>query len=81
MSDFDPKQLLADIRANSATLDACPRHLFKQDDYTFGQKMTCLHCQGRMQATDVMWYVKGYEAAGGHCDDIWPGYRTPRNKA
>jgi len=79
--DLDTAQLLADIKANSATLDSCPRHLFKPDDYEFGRKMECSHCHGRMQATDVMWYIKGYEAAGGHCDDIWPGYRTGRKKA
>lgn len=78
---IDPHSLLAEIRANHAKLDACDVHRFAPDSYKFGQKMTCLKCAGTMQATDVGHYIKGYEAAGGSCDDIWPGYRKPRESA
>lgn len=78
---MDVPSLLAEIRANRTKLDACDVHRFAPDDYKFGQKMTCLKCGGTMQATDVGHYIKGYEAHGGSCDDIWPGYRKPRESA
>jgi len=81
MSDLDMNQLLKDIKANSLTLDSCELHRFDPVGYTFGKPMFCVRCGGKIDAVAVGWYIKGYEAGGGSCDDIWPGYRTPRNKA
>lgn len=70
--------ILAVIRANRERLDSCDRHLFEYEKVQIGQKLACSKCKGTMQLTDAGWYVKGYEAAGGNADDVWPGFRKPR---
>lgn len=61
------------VKANSAKLRACPRHRFPGGDVKIGQKLTCLACGGEMGIPSIADYVRGYEAAGGSADDIWPG--------
>ena len=74
-SDMD--DILVQVRANHAKLDGCKRHRFDGGKkVALGMKCVCLDCGGTMSLTDAGWYVKGYEAAGGEADDIWPGYHA-----
>ena len=66
-------QILADIKANSAKLDACPRHDFsiciprhtKQPVASptplqmFGAKWRCKHCGGDVDSQSKRWYELG----------------------
>ena len=78
MTRAEADELLKDIRANNAKRDACPRHLFLSEKLTLGQPLRCEHCGSTMQITDAGFYVKGYMAAGGRPDDVWPGWLAKR---
>ena len=69
-------ELLAEVRANQAKLDACPRHYFDPGDppYKFGSKFTCTKCGGIMDAVHAFRYVQGYKAAGANPNDVFKGY-------
>lgn len=79
---IDTKRLMADIEANNAKLNACPRHFFGLTDediakgvgYMIGQKVTCQRCGGQLRLTDVNQYVRGFAAAGGNPNDVLPGW-------
>ena len=71
MSDFD--NLFAKIKENRRKLTACTRHRIDPATYKFGKKMTCLNCGGEIDGPELLSYVRGYEAAGGDGEDIWPG--------
>lgn len=72
---MDTKKILAEVKENTRKLDSCDRHLFNGERVPFGKKYTCLKCGGKLNGTDVLYYINGYEAAGGDCDDIYPGWR------
>lgn len=72
---MDAKRILEEVKENNRKIDACKRHRFSGETLPFGKKYTCLECGGQMKGTDIMSYIQGYEAAGGHCDDIFPGWR------
>jgi len=77
MSDFSEqtKGIWAEVKANQAKRKQCKRHRILPEDWAFGRRITCRECGAWMQATDLIYYIEGYEAAGGNADDIWPGYR------
>ena len=64
-------------KENRRKLDECKRHLFHlpKPPYILGQRATCEHCGGSLGLVEVNQYVRGYEAAGGNCDDVCPGFR------
>jgi hypothetical protein len=66
------------IRQNRTTLDNCPKHRFscEQVTITLGVKLRCLECGGDMILTEIAQYIRGYVAAGGDANEIWPGYWT-----
>ena len=71
------QSLLAEVNENQARLDACERHRFEgKPTGTLGARVTCANCGGKMKVLDVAIYMRGYEAAGGAADDIWPGLRA-----
>lgn len=78
MTRAEADALLKDIRSNHARRDACPRHLFLSEMLTIGRPMRCEHCGSTMQITDAGFYVKGYVAAGGNPNDVWPGWNDKR---
>ena len=70
--------LWEEVKANSARLRGCPRHRFPDASSLVlspRMELVCESCGGKMRTVDVGLYIAGYEAAGGPCDDIWPGYR------
>lgn len=68
-------EILKEIRKNSSKVDGCDRHKFSGELMERGNKYTCLNCGGKMNGTAVLYYIQGYEAAGGDCNDIYPGWR------
>ena len=80
--DIDTQKIMREIRANHDRLDNCPRHRFDQTEYEkmprLGMKLTCVHCSGTMDVVAISHYIKGYEAHGGDCNDIWPGFRASK---
>lgn len=77
---IDSKALLAEVKANIARLNSCDRHLFAQGDHIRHprHRIPCRKCGGEMQLVDIGNYIRGYEAAGGDVNDVWPGYRDKR---
>lgn len=68
------RQTFEDVRQNMHTLNECPGHQFDpKKDYVFGGKMTCTVCGGRMSNMDIAVYAKGFKAAGGDPNLVWPG--------
>lgn len=73
---IDSANMLATIRARHAREAACPKHRFEGlQSVRFGEKFTCLNCGVQMRLTDIGQYIRGYQAAGGDKDDIWPGWK------
>lgn len=71
---LDVKAVLADAVANRKRLLACPRHRFEPVVIErLGTHHACLVCGGVMRLTEIGDYARGYRAAGGDPDDIWPG--------
>jgi hypothetical protein len=76
----ESRRLWEEVKANGARKDACPRHHFTYETVQFGQPIRCDNCGGTMQLTDAGMYVKGYIAAGGNPDDVWPGWLKKSSK-
>ena len=78
--NIDAKTLLMKVKTNDARLKGCDLHAFDHENYRPGKRMTCLKCGGEIEPVRIADYIRGYEAGGGICDDIWPGYRDRKNK-
>lgn len=74
----ESKRLWEEVKANSAKLNACRRHRFEYEAVKIGQRIECAHCGGKLQLTDAGMYVRGYIAAGGNPEDVWPGWDRKR---
>lgn len=73
---IDTKRLWEEVKENSHRLEGCKRHRFEGGALEkLGQRYRCLDCKGQMGLTDIGSYISGYEAGGGDCNDVWPGYR------
>ena len=68
------------VKANSTKLRACPRHRFLGGEIRLGQKVVCLFCGGEMGLVSVGDYIRGYVAAGGDENDVWPGFSAARSR-
>lgn len=73
------KKLLKGIRENSRKLNECKLHKFSGERMSPGNKHTCLNCGGKMKGGDVLYYIAGYEAGGGDCNDIYPNWNGEKN--
>ncbi len=70
------KVIWEQVKANSIMLQACPRHRFAGGPVTLGQRHKCLECSGEISGSDLLWYIRGYEAGGGLAEIIYPGWHT-----
>jgi len=73
----DVVKVLADVLANRAKLEACPRHSFPEQS-SFGKSWTCEQCGGRMQVDQVLAYCDGFAAAGGDARAVWAPWQAGR---
>lgn len=69
--------MLEQIKRNRALLESCPQHSFGAviGDRSAGllpsaNMRVCQNCKGTMPDRDIIFYAKGYKAAGGNPDDI-----------
>lgn len=74
----EAQKLIELIRDNIRKLHACPRHRFKTDvKIEFGGKVACLECGGTMDMLDASEYTRGFIAAGGDPELVYPGWTAP----
>lgn len=70
--------LFEQVKTNNRAIEACARHRFAGGGVAkLGDKYTCQACGGAMRLPDVGTYIRGYQAAGGAANDIWPGWSIP----
>lgn len=70
----EAKRLWDEVKENIARLESCPRHQFEAGTPALGEKIFCINCRGQMSHLDARQYLRGYQAAGGDADDVWPGW-------
>lgn len=66
---------------NRDKLDACPGHRFSFPPgtaMTLQTKLTCRRCGGDMGLVPINYYCRGYAAAGGDPNEVYPGWSDPR---
>jgi hypothetical protein len=65
----------AEVKENHRKLNGCAKHKFLGGKIEkMGAKYTCLNCGGTQGLSDIGAYIKGYVAAGGDAQDVWPGW-------
>lgn len=74
------QKIFEQVKVNIARLHSCPRHKFDQGNVSvgLGKKVVCVNCHGEMGLMQAAEYIRGYEAAGGNADDVWPGYHKDK---
>jgi len=72
LSPIDVKSIFEEVKANIAAWDSCPapHHVIEQIGDTHPMKFRCVHCGGT-KGTEVVQYIKGFEANGGDGSAIW----------
>jgi hypothetical protein len=75
--DTEAKTLFEVIKANNRRLDDCPKHLFENVPIAFNARATCTMCGGAMDVLKISQYVRGYAAAGGNPEDVFPDWNKP----
>lgn len=78
ISSFKSSELLEEIKANRAKLEACKRHAFGElPDFPWkiNQKICCNACGGWLGMIEASQYTLGYESAGGNPNEIIAGFR------
>lgn len=75
--DTRAKTLFEAIVANNKRLDDCPKHLFENVPIAFHGRATCSVCGGSMDVLKISQYVRGYIAAGGDAEDVFPDWNKP----
>lgn len=77
------RQIADKIVENARKAEACPRHLFEPTPqhpaHILDKRRTFYRCQicgADLQMHEIRQYIAGYQAAGGHPDDIWPKWKT-----
>ena len=71
---IDAKAIWEEVKANRARLDRCTRHAFVGGAVKLGQPVTCTACSGTLGLVDASYYIRGFMAAGGDPNLIWPNW-------
>lgn len=67
---------------NFRSLNNCRQHKFNKPPETgVGIKLRCLACDGEMSLLNVMYYIRGYEAAGANPNEIMMGISNVLRKS
>lgn len=74
---LDARQIWDEVKGNNEKLSGCSRHRFG-GTFKIGERKACERCGGTMTLTAIGEYVRGFKAAGGSPDEIWPGWEKPR---
>lgn len=68
-------ELFAQIKENNRKLNGCPQHHFTGGAIeALGLKYTCLNCGGITDLKYIGPYIRGFKAAGGNENDVWPNW-------
>ncbi|RRJ97850.1 hypothetical protein Ga0100231_005165 [Opitutaceae bacterium TAV4] len=62
------------VMANSAKLNACPRHDFERiegEPNPFRQKYRCKVCGGEIRGEDFHWWSRGWKDGGGWKEEVF----------
>lgn len=74
---IDTKSLLAEVQERNRRWRACPRHHFPQaGPFIIGKKLCCDICGVEASLVDIGNYVRGYTAAGGDPQDVFPAWTS-----
>lgn len=76
VNGVDVTGIFRQVQDNRVKLNGCAAHRVDPGKYKLGQKMECENCHGTMNGPDFVLYAKGYAAAGGDPNDVWPGLLT-----
>jgi hypothetical protein len=72
---IDAAALMAEVRENQRKLKNCPRHRFAGGPIKLGAKHTCLWCGGSISNSDLLSYCRGFAAAGGDPNVVYPEWQ------
>ena len=82
MDRSEYQKIFEEVRRNRKRLDNCTRHeIDPPKPYKLGMKLTCKRCAGQIDGPELLSYVRGYAAAGGNPDDVWPGISAEMDEA
>jgi len=82
MASANAKSLWKEVKENRRALDSCKKHNFTPPkELKLGEIYTCNNCGGKLRLSDIGDYIRGYEAAGGNCNDIWLDFRKKKRIA
>lgn len=70
--------LWEEVKENVRRLDGCERHKFDAPLVKIGEKLTCQNCGGVLSLSDISQYVRGFRAAGGDPELVYPGFFKAR---
>jgi len=72
LSPGDVTSIWEEVKANKAAWDACPapHHVIDRVGDKHPMKFRCRHCGGT-KGTEIVQYIKGFEANGGDGSEIW----------
>lgn len=73
LSPEDVQSAFQAAKANKVAWDSCPaaHHVVDRVGDGFPMKFRCRHC-GATRGSEIVAYIRGYEANGGNGSDIWP---------
>ena len=74
MTHEESQKMFDEVKANISLLHSCSKHRFAESPtkHTFGERVECERCHGRMGVLDALHYTRGYRAAGGDPADVMP---------
>lgn len=74
LSRADVVSIWNEAKENVRRLDSCERHKFDAPLVKIGEKLTCQNCGGVLSLSDISQYVRGFRAAGGDPELVYPGF-------
>jgi hypothetical protein len=78
ISKDEMQQLWEEVKENNRKWRRCPKHFFPHKDGVYGlrAKATCANCGAWADLSAVMDYTRGYVAAGGDPNDVFPDFKN-----
>jgi len=69
------KNILEEVRANIKIKNSCKLHnITPPEELKLGHVFTCNNCGAKIRTNEIGSYIRGYQAAGGDCNDIYEGW-------
>lgn len=73
---LEMRRLMEEVRENVRRWQACPKHRFATgaEGVRLGDRVRCEACGVDVSLLDAATYVRGYMAAGGDPEEVFPGW-------